>query len=332
MQVRAAFVVTLLAAPAHGQAGDFVSARLDWQRGPGAETCASSEALRRAVAERLGRDPFVTAGADVIVKGRVAPEARGQGFVVDLELLSERRVRIGTRQLSTPADDCAALDESLPLVLALMLDIPRQELARAEAAAAPPPSREPVVRPTPIRVPPAAPREPWRFQAAGVVNGALGLLPEPGIGLGVTLGVEPPTFWLTEVDATLWLPSKAEGADGGTRFSLLTAGLYLCPISLAPGSLQVDACFGQRVGRLEAEGFDFSVNRRQVRLTYALGVRGRAWLALAGPIRLGVGLGAEAPLARDEFFYRRQSGERPELFRMAPVVGTAEAVLGVSLP
>jgi hypothetical protein len=350
MQARIALVVLTLSAGAAAQddaakspAGDdFVSVRLDWQRAPGAEECVSAEALQQAVANRLGRSPFVAESSHVTVKGRVAPQERG--WIAELELVSERGVRIGTRTIQTEADHCSALDESLPLVLALMIDIPQEEVRRAEEALEPKPAPAPEPRPvvkrapprtTPIAVPKEsfAPREPWRFQAAAIGTASLGLLPEVGFGAGVTIGVEPPTFWLTELDATVWLPADTEDeGEGGGQFSLLSVGLYLCPLSLDALPLRVDLCAGQRVGRLVADGFDFDRNREQVRLIYTLGLRSRAWLSLAGPFLLGFGLGIEAPLARDKFFYTGSSGERAELFRMAPVAGTAELGLGITLP
>jgi hypothetical protein len=158
------------------------------------------------------------------------------------------------------------------------------------------------------------------------------MLPGVGLGAGLTLGVEPPAFWLTELDVVAWLPADADEREGGARFRLLTIGLYLCPLSFSASPLRLDLCAGQRIGRLDARGFDFERNHEQVRLTYALGARARGWLSIAGPLRIGLGVGGEVPLWRDEFLFRAAGGAQSSLFRVSPVVGAAELMLGVSLP
>jgi hypothetical protein len=330
---RFALLVLLLSGVAGAQ-DDFATARLEWQRAPGAEECVTRDALSRAVAERLARDPFVASGGDIVVRGKVRPLSAESGWSAELELVTSNGALIGTRTLQTEAEHCSALDESLPLVLALMLDVPRDEVRRADerkAAAAPKP--EPP-RTTPIALPRTvhAPREPWRFRAAALATGAVGLLPEPALGAGVTLGVEPPTFWLTELDATIWLPRDAEQDGGGARYRLLAVALHLCPFTIDAAPLRLDLCAGQRLGRLEASGFGFERNRDQIRLIYDVSVRARGWLELFGPVGLLFGVGAEVPLARDRFYFVAADGRQPELFRMSPLIGVADIGLGVSLP
>jgi hypothetical protein len=332
MKLRALFCVLALSGTARAEGG-FIKAELAWQRSPGAAQCMTAEALRQSVAKRLGRDPFVDGEGDVTLRGRASAEGEPSGWVVELELRTSSGLPIGTRTLRTEAAHCSALDESLPLVVALMLDVPRDELPRP-LPAPPPPVPKSVTPPSPISVPREthAPREPWRFQLAVLATGAAGLVPGIGLGAGVSLGVEPPTFWLTELDVAVWLPSDAERPEGGSRFRLVTVGLALCPLSLDSAPLRLDVCAGQRIGRLSAEGFGFERNREQARLSYALGARARGWLTLAGPLRVGLGAGGEVPLWRDQFVYSAANGQRPSLFRMSPVVGAAEALLGVSLP
>jgi hypothetical protein len=130
----------------------------------------------------------------------------------------------------------------------------------------------------------------------------------------------------------VWLPADAEVDGAGARYRLLALGLHVCPVAARGATLRADFCVGQRVGRLEGDGFGFDRNLDRSRLIYTLGVRGRGWLRVAGPVGLLLGVGAEAPLTRDRFHYVAADGSEPELFRMSPVIGIVELGAGVSLP
>ncbi len=292
-----------------------------------------AQALRSAVESRLGRRVFVPRKqADVVVRGRLEVARGGDGWTADLALESGAGQPMGKRTLSTHADDCSALDASLALIVALMIDIPREELPAPPTTAPPPP---PAAHTTTIQLPreTPAPRRPWGFEADGRGVGALGLMPGVALGVGVGVGVEPPGFWFTELDGDLWMTRRVDSSSGGSgsRFSLQSVSLYLCPLALGSFRLRFRACVGQRVGRLVADGFGFDENRREPRVVYNPGMRARLTVGLVGPLVLGAGLGLEVPLARDRFTATRASGASEELFRMAPVVGTAEVVLGVRL-
>jgi hypothetical protein len=342
MKARLALALLMVSTAARAEE-QFVTARLEWQRAADADECMDAESLERAVSARLGRNPFGSEQSHVTVKGRIATNTEPPGWIAELDLVSERGNPIGTRTLTTEAEHCSALDESLTLVLALMIDIPEEEVRRADRARevpepTAPPKPEPApsrARTTPLALPRDvdAPRQPWRVNSGVFAAASVGLVPGLGLGAGLGLGIEPPRFWLTELDAIFWLPADAEQpGEGGARFRYISVGLFLCPIALRASPLRVDLCAGQRVGRFDADGFDFRQNRQQVRLTYSLGARARAWLRVVGPLRVGLGLMAEAPLARDKFFYTGADGRTDELFRMSPVALTGEAGLGLSFP
>lgn len=322
--------VLLATAAAQADPAPPVRARLDWKRQPGAGHCLDAAALRKAVESRLGRRVFVPAQADVVVRGRLEPARDGEGWTAQLALEGAAGQPMGKRTLSTRADDCSALDASLALIVALMIDIPREELPPPPRTTAPPP---PTPQTTPIRVPreTPAPRRPWGFEADARATGAVGLMPGVGLGLGVAVGVHPPGFWFTELDGELWLPRRAYSPSGrsGSRFSLSTVDLYLCPLEPGSSRVRFRACLGQRVGRLVAEGFGFDQDDRKARLIYDPGMRIRMTARLFGPLLLGAGVGVEVPLSRDHFVASRADGTTLELYRMSPVVGTAQLLLGV---
>lgn len=333
MRLRAALLVLLWSTLAGAQE-DFASARLEWRRAAGAQECVTGETLARAVAERLGRDPFVPSGADIVARGEVSPLAQGAGWRAELELVTAGGASLGTRTVQTEAEHCSALDESLPLILALMLDVPREQVNRADERRRAREAPLPAPRPTPLALPRSvhAPRAPWRVRAGALATGAVGLLPGPALGASVTFGIEPPSFWLTELDASIWLPRDAERDGGGARYRLVALGLFVCPIAAGSPALRADFCAGQRVGRLEGSGFGFDRNLDHSRLTYAVGARARGWLRVVGPVGLLAGIGAEVPLTRDRFHFVAADGSEPELFRMSPLIGIFELGAGVSLP
>lgn len=87
---------------------------------------------------RLGRAVFARREhADVRVELSLYRPASGAGFGAELVLVTLRGVQLGTRALQVSGDDCRALDPSLALVLALMLDVPRHSLPQPP----PPPPR-----------------------------------------------------------------------------------------------------------------------------------------------------------------------------------------------
>ncbi|WP_437974046.1 hypothetical protein WMF11_36480 [Sorangium sp. So ce295] len=47
---------------------------------------------------------------------------------------------------------------------------------------------------------------------------------------------------------------------------------------------------------------------------------------------MGGGLGLIVPIVRDSFYYIEAQGRDREVFRMAPLAGAADVVLGVDFP
>ena len=88
--------------------------------------------------------------------------------------------------------------------------------------------------------------------------------------------------------------------------------------------------FDELFGRLEAAGFGLDDNRDRARPVLNVGLRGAIAFEVAGPLSLLGGVGGYAPLIRDDFFYTAADGRKAPLFTMSPVVGTAEAGLGVN--
>lgn len=331
--VAVAALAAVAAAPrARAAMREPVHAALSWHRLPGGESCSDAPVLERAVESRLGRKVFVPrATADVVVVARIGPARRGTGWVVDLELDTASGQVIGTRELSTADRSCSALDPSVALVVALMVDIPKSDLPKPARQPLSPPQPLPrPEKPTPIRLP-VETRRAWRVHVEAAASAAVGLLPGVVGGASLGWGLKPPGFFLVELDASLY-PKADTTADGlGSRFLFASAGLDLCPLEVGRSGPRLWGCLSQRVGVVTSDGFGFSEeNLRQSRAFYSAGLRLRGALKLDGPLELVGSIGAEVPVTRNRFSYLDGTGRHHQLFRMAPIFGSAELGLGLS--
>jgi hypothetical protein len=315
-------------------------------RGAGTEGCIRERAVGRAVERRLHRHVFVDAGsADLRIDVTLARDA-GNTWSAKLALRGPDGAELGARELDTRAPHCSSLDESLVLVVALLVDSPEAhdavlaakngtKASSTEATRPTAPAPQAVAKPTPIEIPPDtfAPREPYRFELGAGVGVLAGALPGLPLGPSLTFGVRPPHFVELRLRPQIFFPrdAHAPSTDRGGSFSLVAVGLELCPLEHVAGQLRLFGCLGQRVGRVAARGFGFQETDRSDGLYYALGVSADAALWLAPPLGVTLELGAEAPLTRDRYFSRGPSGEQRRIFQASPVTGAATAGVVLAL-
>lgn len=319
---------------------------LSVQYGEGVKACLSPKQLSRGVEKRLRRKVFVE------------PERAQLRFVVSFERHgAETEVRIdvsdmngqkrGSRSLVT-SGHCSALDDSLALSVALLVDqppepepeappspgvtAPADTAPRATVSAAPPPAPRVRTPPTPITIPPEveAPREPWHVELGAAGSAILGALPgiEPGFALYSKL--VPHRVAPILLQGEVFARATAErDATSGARFRLFRVGLALCPALSEVSAGAFSLCFGQKVGWLEVEGYGFDHASRERRLTFALTLGGEGRLRLGGPVSLRGYLGLEVPVVRDQF---ASSGRNAvQLFQASPVAVASEIGLEVEL-
>jgi hypothetical protein len=307
------------------------SARLELVRPVEARSCLSAAALERSVEQRLRRAVFQAATPALVV--HVVFERRGAQWFVRIEL-RDAEGPLGARELSTEAAHCSALDDSLALVVALLVDTPpERESVSSPTPAAPalPKASGQVRRPAEIRVPREtfAPREAARFGVRLSALAALGLL--PGLALGAELAFQvqfpqvPPIVLLFEA----FTPRRETlgGRDAGAELGSERLGLEVCPALVAWPTARIETCLGQRVGRMRAEGFGFDRNLTTDRLHYAVSAGLNSVLALSAWLELSAGMRAEVPLTRDDFAVRPGGSEAEVLFRPAPL----SAILRIGL-
>lgn len=329
------------------------AARLQVTKGPGTEQCLDEQRLTRAVEARLRRLVFrtdVPATLDV----QIAFTRDSGGWSALLKMRDGNGAFLGRRSLTTEAADCSALDDSLALVVALLVDSPPPPSAEEDevpAAPAPTPSAAPAVaapptansetktprseKPSPIVLPPdtPAPREPWRFQLAAEGVGALGVLPGFALGAELGLGAKAPRLPELRLFGGWYAPREQRRASGdaGARFNAFYVGLEVCPFEQLLGITEWTLCAGQAIGRVRMTAFGFDENSTNDHLTYALLARGAVHLALGSHWAVRLGARAELPLSRGVYEYGTPDGAQESLFQPSPVAAVLDLGLIVRL-
>ncbi|WP_437852214.1 hypothetical protein [Sorangium sp. So ce363] len=340
----AASALVAAARPARASSGE-QTASLSWVRLAGAEACVGARALAQAVEARLGRAALVSAArAELTIEGRIEPGGTG-GWRAVIAVADAGGAVLGTREIATASPRCSAIDDELALAIALMID-PSAKLSPGAplplAAPAPPPAPPPapsppapqvIVQRVLIPVPPPAPPPPapWRVEVGAGPLFGLDLLPSPGIAAALRARLTPPRSWSFEVGGAIWLPDEATTGASSTRFSWGEGFVSACPVSLG-GETRLSACAGVRLGALQVGGLGFGVDRADERLTAGAALDVRLTRQLAGPLTVGGGLGLIVPIVRDTFYYIDAQGRDREVFRMAPLAGAADVLLGVDFP
>jgi hypothetical protein len=332
MRVWFAGVVLLAAARVHAEPAH-LTATLEVKRAPGAEQCLDAPALAKAVETRLGRAAF--GGASPELRVTVELERLPDGvWRAQLLLEDAKGQALGRRELLSAEPPCAALDPSLALVVALLVDAPPTPPAEPPPptdTSTPPPPRPPPPPPTPIRIPkaPPPPEEPWRFGASLSAAVSVGWLPSFAPGASLALSTESPRLPELVAFGQLFSPRRTESQNGrGVEVSLMRIGLAVCPSFYRGETVRVAACLGQTVGRVGARAFGFDENRRTAELSYAVEAGGLLQLSLIGPLVFRAFSGIEMPLTRNVYV---SGPERAVIFRSSPLAARGEMGLGVEL-
>jgi hypothetical protein len=301
-------------------------ANLTWKGSADAAECLEAAALERAVEARLGRAVFVPLrNADLRISVALGREPSGP-WSAEIDLEDSNGHRLGHRQLVIPARRCSALDDSLALAIALMVDVTRESIAPPEASPRPPPPKTTIRLPEP---PVVAEPSPWRFAWFLQGRASLGRMPGWGRGLSLLTEIGPRDGWALGLGLTAWDTAQSSEQQGG-KFRLQSAELDLCTTPWQASHVELGGCVGQEVSLLRAEAFGFDVNEpTQTSLVYdvTLAVRATWWFTAATGLRFG--LGAAIPVMQDEFHGTLADGSTVGRLSRPPVVGLAHLGLGI---
>jgi len=280
-----AVLASIIAAHAHASP----SAKLTYVRGLGAEACPDEEELRRAVAARLGYDPFFPAASKTVVAEIRA--ARG-GFRAEVKIIDAQGILRGQRTLETSSADCAEMVRALALGISIAIDDLDLEPTPTPAPSptptptptpAPTPAPSPTPTPAPsVDAPPSEPpRTSPRIEAIAGAHGTFGLA--PALAGGVTLGVGlvwPRTS--LRLEGTADLPASASIDTGGRVSSSFVVGsLVPCLHGAVPF-----ACATLSLGSFRGEGLGIASPHADSAFFATAGVRGGGILALGDTFAL----------------------------------------------
>ena len=321
--------IAVTALPAHGAAPK-LTAYLEWSA-PVDSTCPSVSDMTQAVESRLGRRVFVEREqAEVVLT--VALKANDATWTAELELLDANHATLGTRHVQSNSRECGALNDVLPIVIALLVDA-SQNSVRLELP--PPNSQLPLIKskvaysnPQVEQFPslPAARSSHWGWAALG--EGVSGLMPSTTVGASLVGFFEPARpavpleFWLGAIPAT------ASDQTPGLRLSLIHLGARVCP-SLWRATLHASVCAGVGVGSLQVVGRGFDVNRSDSSVHADVRATGQLDVPIARPWFARVEAGAIFPMIRPRFEGEAEPGVRITLYRAAAVAPRIALGLGV---
>lgn len=275
------------------------------------EGCLPAEALEARVEAQLGRRVFVQEPAgDVVVTLQQALEEGG--IAISLELRTPEGQRLGLRTLRAEGSDCRALDDELVLVLALLIDLPEEEILLMIPPA-----------PPPLEVASVSPLEGAVWVAGTPTIDAL-----PGAALALRAGAEITLFRLLSLEAGfgITLPASAAQGDAGASFwawSLRLGGCMEHRIDI----IGLGGCAAAQVGMLQSAGFGLDVNEDATRLWVDVALSLRMALRL-GPVEVRLAPGVLVPITRDAFTYFDGLATQT-LHRAAVVVPALDIVLAI---
>lgn len=196
-------VCSLWSARAHASP----SAKLVYVRSPGTETCPDETELRRAVATRIGYDPFFPVAQKTVI-AQVSKNAGG--FRARVQIVAEDGTVRGERELGTKGQDCNELVGAIALAISVALD------DLDDPVAPPPPSDPPTATKsdpvTPVPLPP--PREEPKPPPPPPVDEGPHVDFSGLVGGGVVTGTAPSVAASGQLAATLGLGPLGLRIDG----------------------------------------------------------------------------------------------------------------------
>lgn len=361
----AAYALAPLMPAARAQPGTAPTFSLNWVRAEGAEGCASSQQLARAIEQLLGPVLRTPSEAQLAIEGSVTQTRKGV-FEMRTRVMTPQGEVLGARTLERAADDCAALTPAILLVLTLTLDpdaaahgYPTELLARiassedpaaallAELNAAPAKAKqaEPVnIAPVKVAVstPPPAPvpaakRAEATFEAALQAGPAMALALLPSVSAGANLVVQLSTPWPLALllGGAYWAPSSIDlNTSSGpkqARFSAAHGQLSACIPVLPKSSWQLLTCVGGVIGLRWVDASALANETHAKRLYGGPSVQLSLRYALSERWFAALDVSAALLPRRDTFTYADIKGEDQALFEPSLASGWSSLGVGVRL-
>ena len=299
--------------PERAIAAEFANVRLERESSSSSD-CATVESTASNVEQRLRRRVFLTqAVTDLSV--RVNYSQTPGTFYADVQLYSAKGRVLGHRTLSALGQDCSVLDDSVSLVMALMVDMTRDEVREKSEARM-------VVDTSDVSIPAPAPHRTERSNSVAFqLVGSSGMV--PNVGLGGRIAVELRIFGGVSLEAGVssLVPMVFHDAPNrGAKFNFLAVDLGACGAIAKNPNGTVALCMGSELGLEVVRGFGYLVSAggRSLMINPYTKLQGSYWI---GPkFGVKVAMGAALPTHREEFYATRSEGAKVRLFEAYPVV------------
>ncbi len=322
------WVAALLAARSASAQERDDSVRFAWARDEGAESCPDEADVRRAVTDRVGRDPFLDGAPnsiDAII--RRTPT----GYTARFFVRGPNGESLGTRELTSAAPTCGPITEALALALAIVVDPtvalrpdpPRTTLTTSGVAASQSTSAPVALSRRRARAAPMRAR-PMALSLGASFAGALGVLPSVALGTSIDgelrfsrwISADVSARWLAEQRATTMLSEYA--------LSMASASGAVCvdPLGfLSDTRASFALCAALTIGAISASALRQRAIDGGVRPWVALGPALRGRLRLIGPLALEARVGATFAFARNAYLEEVVDLARITTVFEQPVVG-----------
>jgi hypothetical protein len=320
----------VLSCSATAECSDFARAYI-WTADTAGSDCSTELQLKAAVSRQLHREVFEQlANADLIARIVFAQTAGGWSAEVHLTTTSGQD--LGQRRISSHAAQCSALNDSLALVVALMVDLTRSEVAARAAAFSPAPAADVHGRTSQSQ---RAENQSNNRRAVVTLRGILEDGQLPRLGWGGSLSTE--IMWSSRLSTELSVSALTahaleDGVAAEARFSLyrMELGFCLAAADRTFGSLHI--CAGPEVGLMRALGSGYLANRTTASPLINPFVKAMSAWWLTSNLGLQFGLGMAVPLIRDRYYAVRADGSEALLFKPAIVVPFLHIGVALGLP
>ena len=268
-------------------------------------------ALVERVERTVGRHVFVPAGrGESTLVGHIGAGPQGQGWLAVVEARKDGETTF-RRELAISGSDCRRLDEAIVLVVALMIDSTQGGGA-------------------PLAVP--EPAEPIRVAIGPDVAFALGMLPGPAFGFGLSSEVNVAPVWPITLSTHGWPVSRAIQDGSGGRLWAWTIGAALCPVAVSDRAWALFGCVGVTGGSIDSTGTQLDVARSATRAYFQAELRLGFRVRIAGPLFAATEAGAGVPFARDTYTFTQADGTTEPVFQTAAVIPVLHARLELRVP
>jgi len=262
----------------------FPSSRLTYVRAAGTEACPDEAAVRRAVAGRLGYDPFFPSANKTIVT-RIT-RAR-ETLHASVELVDDKGMVRGIREFDAAADQCDELIAAAALAISIAIDpqnpsilggapppqAPVPEKAAPPRAPEPPQeaerreddsktaqeagtSRSPLAQERDEVVRPPSPKAPLAVRPGVAMIGAWRTAPAPALAFGAFLELRRDAFSIA-LEGRFDLPASTSMSEGGRVRTSLWVGSVLPCFHVR----RLFVCVIGSLGSLRAEGLGLATSR-----------------------------------------------------------------------